>query len=227
MVFGGRRTRGPWKDTRPPRRFWGSIRGIAIACLLGVFVGSAAMSAIGFRIGNRFQARGSWRQRITGPAMVVVPVPPPIAIPGCRPGDEPPPLPSKGWLRGAPRTWEDFKGYVVVVDAWASWCPYCHVMFSDIKAIGQRYEPKGVVVLNITSDKRPAADAFCARHHPSGSVVCDAESFLESWSADQYPMLVVIGRDGRIVWNDGGARLSHRIDELATTLCDVLDSACD
>jgi hypothetical protein len=36
-------------------------------------------------------------------------------------------------------------------------------------------------------------------------------------------MLIVIGRDGRVLWNDGGARLSHRIDELATTLCDVLD----
>ncbi|HWB14319.1 MAG TPA: TlpA disulfide reductase family protein [Pirellulales bacterium] len=185
------------------------------------------MFAIGFRIGNRFQLQGSWRRRITGPATVVVPIPPPIAIPGCRPGDEPPPLPSEGWLRGAARTWNGYKGNVVLVDAWASWCPYCHVMASDIKAIGRRYASKGVVVLNITSDARSTADAFCAKHHVSGPVLCNAESFLKSWSADHYPMLVVIGRDGRIVWNDGGARLSHRIDELGRTLCEVLDNVCD
>src|SRR6202000_2374580 len=103
--------------------------------------------------------------------------------------------------------------------------PYCHVMAADLEAIAQKYAAKDVVVLNITPDTQSAADAFCAEHELSGSVICDAEPFLNAWSADRYPLLVVVGRDGRVVWNDGAARLSHRIDELAKTLCDVLDRA--
>ncbi|HVX10390.1 MAG TPA: TlpA disulfide reductase family protein [Pirellulales bacterium] len=183
------------------------------------------MFALGFRIGDRFPTHGSWR--IMAPARVVVPVPPPLSTPGCRPGDRPPPLPDEGWLRGETKTWDAFKGQVVLVDAWANWCPYCHVMANDMEAIGRKYADRGVVVLHITPDARSAAEAFCAQYQLSGSVVCDAEAFLNSWSADRYPLLVVVGRDGRIVWNDGAARLSHRIDELAKTLCDVLDRACD
>ncbi|HVX12447.1 MAG TPA: hypothetical protein VHC22_14790 [Pirellulales bacterium] len=40
-------------------------------------------------------------------------------------------------------------------------------------------------------------------------------------------MLVILGRDGRVVWIDGGAQLFHRIDELAKTLCGALDSTDD
>ncbi|HVX11940.1 MAG TPA: TlpA disulfide reductase family protein [Pirellulales bacterium] len=207
-------------------RFWRTTRGMVLFWSLGAVAGSAGMFMIGFQIGNRAKFDGSWRQRIVGPARTVIPVPPPLGVPGCVPGDEPPPLPSTDWLRGEARTWDDFKGQVVIVDVWANWCPYCQVMASDIKAIGERYEAKGVVVLSITPDNRSTADAYCTNHRLSGPVLCDAEPFLKTWLADTYPMLVVIGRDGRVIWNDGGARLHHRIDELAKTLCDVLDRGC-
>lgn len=198
---------------------------MSIGFFLGAVVGSALMFAIGFRIGERAVLRGTLWQRITGPPTLVEPVPPPLDAPGCRPGDRPPPLPAKGWLHSQALTWDDLAGRVVVFDAWATWCPYCYTTAPELVALGQQYEKDGVVMIGITSEPQDAAEDFCKLFNFSGPVICEAEDFLRSWTADRYPTLVVVGRDGRIVWNDGAARLGHRTDELIRDLQEAIEGA--
>jgi thiol-disulfide isomerase/thioredoxin len=206
-------------------RRWPRARVVSIGFALGTIVGCGVMFGIGFRIGKRVVPRGTWWQRITGPATLIEPVPPPLDAPGCRPGERPPPLPSKGWLHSRALNWEDLAGRVAVFDAWATWCPYCYTMAPDLVAIRQRYEKDGVVMIGITSETEGAAEDFCKLFNMNGPVICEAEYFLKLWMADRYPTLVVVGRDGRIVWNDGAARLGHRTDELIRSLEEAIESA--
>jgi thiol-disulfide isomerase/thioredoxin len=207
----------------PPRMV--RTRGLALGCLLGAPVGVTAMLFAGYRVGNRATHHGPWWSRILEPATEVAPVPPPLDAPGCRPGDVPPPLPRDGWIHGSAPRWEDFAGRVVVVDAWGDWCPYCDAFAPELAAVCRAYEHKGVAMLGLTGDDRPTAEDFCARHGFSGLVACDAEKYLTSWLSDKYPTLLVIGRDGRVVWNDGSARFGHRTEELAKELSQAIERA--
>ncbi len=47
----------------------------------------------------------------------------------------------------------DFKGKVVLLNFWATWCPPCRAEIPDLVALQQRYAPRGVVVLGISLDQ--------------------------------------------------------------------------
>lgn len=75
-----------------------------------------------------------------------------------------------------------------------------------------------MVFLGITPDNEATAGAFCRRHNVAWPIGWGAKKFLDEWILGGYPALFVIGRDGRICWNDGGARYHHAEGELRDRL---------
>src|SRR5271169_5240133 len=51
----------------------------------------------------------------------------------------------------------DYRGKVVLLEFFASWCPPCQAAAPDIKSIYEKYKDKGFVVLAISIDEGPTA----------------------------------------------------------------------
>ena len=74
-------------------------------------------------------------------------------------------------IDGQPVTLSNFKGKVLLVDFWASWCTPCKTSFPALDALYKEYQPLGLEVLAINLDERRRdADAFLAAH-PHGMIV--------------------------------------------------------
>ena len=59
----------------------------------------------------------------------------------------------------------DYKGKVVLIDFWASWCPPCKTSFPALDAIYREYQEKGLEVLAVNVDeRRHDADTFLDAH---------------------------------------------------------------
>jgi peroxiredoxin len=55
----------------------------------------------------------------------------------------------------------DFRGKIVLLELWASWCPDCHVMFPVLDNLSREFRAQGVEVIAVNVDQqRKAADAF-------------------------------------------------------------------
>ncbi len=52
-------------------------------------------------------------------------------------------------LEGNPVTLSDFRGKVVFLNFWATWCPPCRAEMPEIEAVYQEYKDKGVVVIGV------------------------------------------------------------------------------
>lgn len=62
-------------------------------------------------------------------------------------------------LEGKPLNLSDFKGKVVLLDFWATWCPPCMQMIPRIQEISAEYADKGVVVIGMNQDSADAVEA--------------------------------------------------------------------
>jgi cytochrome c biogenesis protein CcmG/thiol:disulfide interchange protein DsbE len=94
----------------------------------------------------------------------------------------------------------DFKGRIVVVDLWASWCPTCQGSFPALDAMSREFRARGVEVIAVNLDeKRKDADAFLRGRSPDMLVTFDPRArVLKAFGAPGIPALYIIDREGII-----------------------------
>ena len=125
-------------------------------------------------------------------------------------------------LDGKPVTLSDFKGKVVVLDLWATWCPPCIAELPAATAITARYADKGVVFKAVNvGDSAAVVREFLQRQKLDAPVLLDENYHVgELYGAQYIPLMVVIDRSGRIV-----AHGNVNPDEVDTTLPAWIESA--
>jgi thiol-disulfide isomerase/thioredoxin len=113
------------------------------------------------------------------------------------------PAPAYAFLdaRGKKVTAADFKGKVVVMNLWATWCAPCKIEMPTLARLAQEYAGKPVEVVAVSIDKPEAkaeAEAFIAKNAPL-AFYNDPEAKLP-WelkpAAAGMPTTLIIGKDG-------------------------------
>ncbi len=107
---------------------------------------------------------------------------------------------------GAPVSLASFRGKVVVLNFWASWCPPC----KEEAPVLSRWQPRlkaqngtivGVDVLDVSSD----AERFARDHHLAFPHLRDGDgSRLKAFEVVGYPETIVLDRRGRIAATSRG-----------------------
>lgn len=93
---------------------------------------------------------------------------------------------------------EDFRGQVVMINFWASWCGPCRQEMPAMEEIYQQYQKLGFTILALTIDEDPGdADQFLESVPVSFPVLYDSESRISDlYGVDAMPTTVMIDRDG-------------------------------
>lgn len=99
-----------------------------------------------------------------------------------------------------------YRGKVVYVDFWASWCGPCKQSFPFMKGLASHYGAGDVVVLTVNLDRqRPQADAFLRQVGSSLPVVYDSAGDLaKAWKVADMPTSLVFDRKGAMRFRHQG-----------------------
>jgi peroxiredoxin len=114
--------------------------------------------------------------------------------------------PAPAWtltdLNGKTVRLSDFKGKVVVLDFWATWCPPCREEIPNFIKIQKEWKNKGVTMVGLSMDTTTPADvaAFVKENGMNYPIVMANDKTAEAYGADSgIPFTFVIDRKGQIV----------------------------
>ena len=125
---------------------------------------------------------------------------------------------------GKPVSLADFKGKVVLIDFWASWCPPCVAAIPTLKALSQKYQDRGFVILGVNVDamhedvKEPDAALrqvrrFLVKQRMGWINLLSGQGpndFAAAYHVEQIPANFLVGRDGAIVAVDQRGEMLER-----------------
>ena len=109
--------------------------------------------------------------------------------------------------RGATVSLEQYKGHVVLMNLWASWCPPCRAEMPDLQRLSEQYRRSGLVVVGVNEGESPErARAFADSLRIKFPIwIDDQQRYGRLYAALGMPTTIVIGRDGQVVKGFDGA----------------------
>ena len=139
---------------------------------------------------------------------------------GVAAGERPPPFTLPDW-QGTPRTLDEFRGKVVVIDFWASWCLPCARALPALDALAHEPRRHDLAILAVDIDSATdTADRFVAEHLPAPAVILLRDpggKLLARFGAAAMPALYVVDRTGVVRSTEAGYA-PDRVPAIATTI---------
>lgn len=104
-------------------------------------------------------------------------------------------------LKGRVVRLSDYRGKVVLLNFWATWCPPCRVEIPDLIKLQRDYGSRGLQVIGITypPQKRAQVTRFAKKakmNYPVG--LGTKQTPLLFTTSETLPLTIVIGTDGRV-----------------------------
>ena len=108
-------------------------------------------------------------------------------------------------------------GRVVVVEIWASWCPFCAKQNPLLQQLHDAHGGRGLEFLTFSIDREPAqARAYMAKHkYTFAAAMATPQSDRWFGPREGLPELYVVDRDGRIVFREAKEMFPEDVQALA------------
>lgn len=125
-------------------------------------------------------------------------------------------------LFDTPVSLKDFKGSVLVVNSWASWCPFCATELPNLEKLAAQYQSQSVAIIAINrAESKPQIESYLSTLPPLPNVLIlqnSDDSYYKSSGGFSMPETVLYDQLGNVVVQIRGIfaveDLQSRIDDL-------------
>ena len=144
-------------------------------------------------------------------------------------GDPAPPLQIAKWIKGKQVELAACKTTsVVVVDLWATWCPFCIESIPHLTELQKKYGPKCVQVVGISAEEETVVEDFVNKmgdkmHY---SVALDKDqttsiAYLNASKQEGIPQTFIVDKEGCIVWHGPPMQIDKPLEQVVAGTYDI------
>ncbi len=105
-------------------------------------------------------------------------------------------------INNAKMSLSEYRGRVVMVEFFASWCPPCQMVAPEIKGIYEKYKDKGFVVLAVSIDEGPnalpAVSHFIKDYGIPYPVLLDDGTVSRKYQVISIPTSFLVDKQGKL-----------------------------
>lgn len=94
----------------------------------------------------------------------------------------------------------DYKGKVVLLEFWATWCPPCRATVPGLEKLHNNYKDKGLVVLAVSMDEGgwDEVKSFISEHRITYAVLKGTDDVAAQYQVRSIPLILILNKEGRI-----------------------------
>lgn len=120
-------------------------------------------------------------------------------------------------LDGEPHHLSDYRGKVVIINFWATWCPPCRAEMPSMQRAWEQIQPEGMIMLGVdVGEDEDTIFAFTANYPVEFPLLMDQDSAaVAHWPVRGLPTTFVVDPAGRVVYRAVGGRDWDDADILA------------
>jgi cytochrome c biogenesis protein CcmG/thiol:disulfide interchange protein DsbE len=114
----------------------------------------------------------------------------------------------------------EFRGKIVLIDCFATWCQPCIIEFDHLKEVNDKYDSSEVVVVSVGSSGDSVAGLvqFKKDYNMDWLVARDTVGVFNEYNVESIPTLVILDQNGKTHYRNVGvtdaSTLMNKIDEL-------------
>lgn len=101
---------------------------------------------------------------------------------------------------GQPVSLENYRGYVLVIDFFATWCQPCRESIPHLIEMNRKYGKQGLQILGMSADEdgeRPVKE-FADERHITYPIALAGESALTDFGVRSVPVMFIIDKKGNV-----------------------------
>lgn len=127
-------------------------------------------------------------------------------------------------LAGKPIAWEKYRGKVVLIDFWATWCGLCVAEQPHVMELYQQYREKGFEVVGVSlDDDKAAVERFVQQNSIEWPTVLGPTEQASGWNHPMVvrygihalPQAILVDQEGKVVHlNARGKALEQKLAEM-------------
>lgn len=126
-------------------------------------------------------------------------------------------------LQGRSRSLAEWRGSVLVVNFWATWCPPCLKEIPDFIRMQEKLGARGVQFVGIAADQPDKVRLFAAKYRMNYPVLLADMAVVEiakqaGNQAGGLPFTVILDREGKWVSSESGILDEKRLNSLVEPL---------
>jgi len=95
--------------------------------------------------------------------------------------------------------WQAYKGKVVVVELWGTWCVPCVAAIPHMNELRRAFEGKPIEFLAVTDESAAAVRKFQKRHPMAGTVGVEGGAAVRALGTGRFPQTVIISKTGAVL----------------------------
>ncbi len=110
---------------------------------------------------------------------------------------------------GGQKSLAGFKGKIILLNFWATWCVPCRAEMPSMEKLWQKYRHKGFAIVAVSVDRgnSDAVRRFVDEHRLTFTVLLDPDGEVRnSYEVNAFPTSYLIGKDGKFLGKIIGER---------------------
>ena len=112
-------------------------------------------------------------------------------------------------LEGVKVAFNDFKGKVLFINLWATWCGPCRAEMPGIQSLSEKLKAEHVEFIMISLDKEatlPKVKSYIENNQFTFPVFMPHKNIPEQFQVPSIPTTFIVGKDGKILMKEIGTR---------------------